>query len=504
MNILPNSQPFNPEGPQHLLRELPPSQPFPEETLGPLLPAVRAVQSSTQAPLAIPAASALAMASLAVQGFADVETLGGRRPTSLYMLTIAKSGERKSSCDAPLIAGLRQHEKEQAKNREQAVQSSKNACALWKAEHDRITGNLKSKDPLKRTGAQADLEALAPEPDAPPLTDRVVTEPTYEGLTRLFCEGQPSLGIFSDEGGQFLGGHGMNSDNRQKTLAALNDLWGGNPIRRTRQGDGSFTLYDRRLAIHLMVQPTIAYEFMSDPLAADTGFLPRFLICEPESTIGSRLHANARHDGMAIIEFETRLLQILQTEMPMDEETRELHPRLLRLSKEARELLIHFSDTIELEQAKGGSLAQITGTASKSAEQAARIAGVLMLWRDLDATEVNSDTMQNAIELAEYYLTEALRLANAALISQQVQQAETLRKWILDKWLPKNLLEPYVLPSDIVQLGPNSLREMPKVKKAIAMLVETGWLTLMEPPVEVRGIQRKTAYHIVRASGDVV
>ena len=112
--------------------------------------------------------------------------------------------------------------------------------------------------------------------------------------------------------------------------------------------------------------------------------------------------------------------------------------------------------------------------------------------------------MQNAIELAEYYLTEALRLANAALISQQVQQAETLRKWILDKWLPKNLLEPYVLPSDIVQLGPNSLREMPKVKKAIAMLVETGWLTLMEPLVEVRGIQRKTEYHIVRASGDVV
>ena len=153
---------------------------------------------------------------------------------------------------------------------------------------------------------------------------------------------------------------------------------------------------------------------------------------------------------------------------------------------------------------RAASLAQITGTASKTAEQAARIAGVLTLWRDLGATEINSDTMQNAIELAQYYLHEALRLANAALISQQVKQAETLRNWILDKWLPKNLLEPYVLPSDIVQLGPNSLREMPKVKKAIAMLVETGWLTLMEPPVEVRGIQRKTAYHIVRASGDVV
>jgi hypothetical protein len=253
-----------------------------------------------------------------------------------------------------------------------------------------------------------------------------------------------------------------------------------------------------------MVQPTIAYEFMSDPLAADTGFLARFLICEPESTIGTRLHANVRHDGMAIIEFETRLLQVLQTEMPMDEESKELKPRLLRLSDDARAILIKFSDTIELEQAKGASLAQITGTASKSAEQAARIAGVLTLWRDLGATEVNSDTMQNAIELAEYYLTEALRLANAALISKQVQQAETLRKWLLGKWLPKNLSEPFVLPRDILQFGPNSLREMPKVKKAIAMLVEAGCLFEMPENTIVDRKPRKAAYQVIRESNDVV
>ena len=98
----------------------------------------------------------------------------------------------------------------------------------------------------KHAAAQADLHALGAEPAAPATTERTVTEPTFEGLTRAFVEGLPSLGIFSDEGGQFLGEHGMNSDNRQKTLAALNDLWGGNPIRRTRQGDGTFTLYGRR------------------------------------------------------------------------------------------------------------------------------------------------------------------------------------------------------------------------------------------------------------------
>jgi len=494
-----SEQTFMLEPPQALVREMPQSVSFPVEALGLLAKPVKAVHGDTQAPIAIPAASALSVASLAVQGFADVETLGGRRPTSLYMLTIAKSGERKSSCDAPFIAAVRQHEKEMAKNLVEDLQRYKNKHALWKAEYDRIMRALKHEKPAKRIEAQADLEASTPEPDAPPSTNRIVTEPTYEGLTRLFCEGHPSLGIFSDEGGQFLGGHGMNTDNRQKTLAALNDLWGGNPIRRTRQGDGSFTLYDRRLAIHLMVQPTVAYGFMSDPLAMDTGFLPRFLMCEPSSTIGTRLHANSSSDDMAVSYFSSRLETILKTELPMDEETRELQPRLLPLSKDARDLLIQYSDTIELEQSKGGKLDQITGTASKSAEQAARIAGVITLLSDLDASEVTADTMQNAITLAQYYLNEALRLSNAAVISKQVEQAEQLRTWLLEKWS-----SPYIIPSKILQEGPNALRELPLIKKAIAMLVGTGWLIEMEKGYEVDGVKRKEAYKIVRPKSSVV
>ncbi len=91
----------------------------------------------------------------------------------------------------------------------------------------------------------------------------------------------------------------MPSEIRTKTLAALNKLWQGDPIQRTRAGDGSVSLYGRRLAVHLMVQPVVAREFMSDPKATGTGFLPRFLIVEPPSTIGSRLRANARPSGAA-------------------------------------------------------------------------------------------------------------------------------------------------------------------------------------------------------------
>ena len=499
MNV-PEPIPFVTEGPQPLIREIPAGQPYPIEALGPLRAAVKAVQGMTQAPMAIPAASALATASLAIQGFADVETLGGPRPTSLYCLTVAKSGERKSSCDAPFMTALRSHEKEMAAERSVEFQNFQTQHAVWKAENQSILRTTKGKKKLSKIEMAADLDALGPEPEAPPSTDRTVTEPTYEGLTRLFFEGQPSLSIFSDEGGQFLGGHGMNSDNRQKTLAALNDLWGGNPIRRTRQGDSSFTLYGRRLAIHLMVQPAIAHEFMSDPLAVDTGFLPRFLVSEPSSTIGTRFHSKSQMDSSSIAAFGLRLGTILQTPMKMDEKTRELQPKTLRLSDEARALLIKFSDIIEAEQAKNESLSDITGTASKSAEQAARISGVLTMWSDLDATEVTAETMKDAINLAQFYLSEALRLADEAVITKDFKQAETLRKWLLETWK-----EPHILPNDIVQKAPiRALRNRQATTKAIATLVEAGWLLPMNKLIMVRGKHRKKAYQIIGALGHVV
>jgi len=77
--------------------------------------------------------------------------------------------------------------------------------------------------------------------------------------------------------------------------------------------------------------------------------------------------------------------QILAIEMPMDAQTNALEPRVLELSPDARELVASFSDAVEQAQGAGGSLTHITGTASKVAEQACRIAGVLTLWQDINA-----------------------------------------------------------------------------------------------------------------------
>ena len=232
---------FQPEGPQPLLREIGPAADFPVHALGPLREAVEAAAGETQAPLAIAAGSALAVASLATQSMADVVTLGGIKPLSLYALTIAQSGERKSSCDRLLLRGLREVEEVEAAQYAAAFERWTKDQKIYAAKEKAALRLLEGKGG-KRLEGEADLRALGAEPAAPVLPYRTMTEPTLEGMFRAFLHGQPSQGLLSDEAGSFLAGHAMNQDNRTKTLAGLNALWDGAPIDRTRAGDGCFRL----------------------------------------------------------------------------------------------------------------------------------------------------------------------------------------------------------------------------------------------------------------------
>jgi hypothetical protein len=178
----------------------------------------------------------------------------------------------------------------------------------------------------------------------------------------------------------------------------------------------------------------------------------------------------------------------------MDPETRELNTRDLPLSLDARDLLINFANATEHKQGHGQPYADITGTASKAAEQAARIAGVLTLFRDLNAACVALEDVANAVELMSYYLDEALRLSQSAALSGDLERAEKLRRWIIDTWPHDE-----ILPRDIQKNGPTTaLRQAPKVRSAIAILEKYGWLIPFPPGEIIRGAARREAWRVVR------
>lgn len=489
-------QDFTPEGPQPLMREIPPGEAYPVEALGPLREAVEAVADISQAPLAIAAQSALSVASLAVQGFADVETLGGDAPCSLFCLTIAESGERKSTCDRLLMRGLREVERDRAEAFTEDHAAWKRDFDLWEAKLKRLTTEAAgSKDSAKAAAAEADLRKLGAAPREPLHPNLTAMDPTFEGLAKLYEKGRPALGLFSDEGGGFIGGHAMNSDNRLKTMAGLSRLWNGEPFDRTRAGDGAKTYRGRRLAAHIMVQPVAARPLLADPQANGQGFLARFLMTEPPSAIGTRLRrGHSPASDLAVNAFAVKLRSILEAQMPTSANPQELAPPRLTLSTGAKELLLRFHGAVEASQAPRGPMEHVRAFASKAAEQAARIAGVLTRWADLGAPEVTPQAMACGVTLAQFYLTEAKRLAEVGAVSLPTERAEVLRRWLLETW-PSD----FITPRDVVRNGPNRMRETTAVREAMAVLERHGWLIRLPEGAEVDGIARREAFRIVRA-----
>jgi hypothetical protein len=482
------------EPPRPLHRQLAPANTFPSEALGEILGgAAQAIQEISRAPYAICGQSVLAAATLGVQAFANLKLpTGAIRPLSGYFLSVASSGERKTSADRLALAPVAEREEVLATIYAQDRQAYERDRAVWEQQHRQELKRRNATPAAKR----AALQALGPPPTEPPVPLLTCPEPTFEGLTKLFAAGWPSLGVFSSEGGQFIGGHGMNSDNRLKTASGLSGLWDGDPIKRVRAIDGSAFLPGRRLALHLLAQPGVAAAFLADPLLEDQGLLSRLLVAAPDAIAGTRFWREVTVEASESLDrYQQRLLEILMKPLPLADDPRDgLKPRTLPFSPLARELWIRFVNHVEQLLGPDGDYASIRSLANKLPEHAARLAAVISLSHDLDAAELSEEDLARGIELAKFYAQEALRLFEAGATDPDLMVAVRLLQWLQQTWP-----EPVVSLPDIYQRGPRSIRDQRTARRIVTHLEDHGWLEPVPGGGEVAGTQRRVVWRIVQS-----
>lgn len=471
--------------PVPLARQPDPPEPYPVDSLGTLAGAARAIADVTQAPIALAAQSVLTVASFAAQQFVDVELLHGSAPASLFAVTVARSGERKSAVDRIAMKAVREYEMELADSYQDALIDQEQAVTAWGRDR---------KEVLAKYSGSALLEALAdlgPEPAPPLLPSLIMSDPTVEAITKSMRIGRPSRGVFSDEGGLMLGGHGMTAENRTKTLTAFSKFWDADPISRARAGDGVDTFRGRRIALHLMVQPAIAEGILGDRLANGQGFLARCLVVWPESTVGERFHKDPSPESLQAIDaFNAGIGVLLRDDPPLREGSRnELQTELLTLQAAARQRLIKAHDGIERAMGLNGRLDGVRAFASKYCEHVCRIAAVICVYEGL--TAIPEAKIIDAARLASHYLSEARRLMGAAQLSPATREAETLRIWLIDRWD-----EPFISATDVVQRGPAAFRETAKAKRLLDVLVKHGWLRPAKGGAIIMGKKRRAAFEI--------
>ena len=339
-------------------------------------------------------------------------------------------------------------------------------------------------------------------------------DPTFEGICKLFAISQPSLGLFSAEGGLFIGGHAMSADNKLRTAAGLSDLWDGGSIKRVRAGDGTSILPGRRLSLHLMAQPDVALGLLGDRVLRDQGLLSRVLTTFPETAVGSRLWREpATHTPRELDLYHARLLEVLEAPMPLAglaglaaADPQILKPPAWPLAPTARKLWISFVDHVEIQMREGGQYETIRGLANKLPEHAARLATVLEVLALRVKIRINNNThihceyavsaeaLASAIELVQHYAAEASRLSAAGLIDPRLSVAARLLDW-LRSWLQAHGRNVISLV-EIYQNGPCEIRSVQAARDAARMLEEHGWLVRLPGGAAIDGVHRREVWRL--------
>ena len=472
--------------PLPLTRPMQANEPFPDYYLPSVMrAAVLRVHDVVQAPLDMICQSFLAAATLAVQPYANVLIDGRCFPVSNNFVAVGESGERKSATDRIATGPLKERQRRESETFYQNKQTYEAEVAAW---------DKARKNALKETEKdiiEALLKQLGEEPKhVQPFY--LVEEPSFEGLERAYAEGRYTLGLFSDEGGRFLGGYAMSRDNQTKTVTGMSKLWDGEPIDRVRGGDGLSVLYGRRFSMHLMIQPVLCGQLFGNSMLTGQGFLSRCLCSYPASTIGRRPYkAHDLSTDSAILAYSTAINSIMDNPLPLDQRPEMgLKPEMLTLAADAKTVWVAFADHIETLQREGNDLFPIKGFASKAAEHAARIAGVLTVFETPDETEIPVDAVNGGIAIAQYYIGEALRLFHSASDDQELILAQKVIDWGTQQH------GGIIALAELYRSGPNAVRDKKTASRMIEILEQHHRAERIAGGAEVNGKPRRDAWRL--------
>lgn len=443
--------------------------------------AVIEVQEFTKAPIPLVASSALAAISLTGQTYVDVkraEKLCG--PTGLFLMTIADSGERKSTCDGFFMQAIYRYEEEQAKAAKPLIKDYNAQLAAWKSKCDGIQAEIrrlaaKGKDTTSQESELLDLAHSKPEP--PRVPRLIYSDATPEALKRNLAMVWPSAGIISSEGGIVLGAHAMQKDSAMRNLATYNQGWDGKSIPTDRIGSESLVAEEVRLTMFIQVQEITLLEFITrlGNMARGIGYFARVLFSWPESTQGKRLYSEPPESWPHLAKFHQCITKILNRPTPVDSNGK-LRPHLMSLSAPAKTAWIKFHNDIESELHNSGELYDVRDVASKAADNAVRLAALFQIIEYGMDGDIALDSFENASLVVLWHLNESKRFFGGVALPPELADALRLETWLLAYCQKLNIDR--VPTQAVLQRGPSRMRKSAALKTTLQILEEAGRVRL--------------------------
>ena len=424
--------------------------------------AVLDVHQTSQAPMAMIGTCAISALSLAAQGHVSVardEVTHG--PVSIFALIEAPSGERKTTVDGFFNRTVREYESLEFEVAKPLINEYQAAFQIWEGKRAGLKDAIKhaAKNNKQSVEFEAKLRELEQaKPKAPMVPELLVGDATSEALTFNLATKWPSAGIVSSEAAVIFGGAAMGSDAITRNLGALNQLWEGGTLKTARRSVESFAVRNARLTVCLQVQKAVLREFLAKGgnLARGSGFLARFLICAPESTQGTRFYREPSKHLAGLARFDARITQLLTEPIRFDETGHGIETTMLTFSTDAKNIWVEAFNLIESELAPSGDLSDVRDIASKSMDNAARLAALFHVFEHGTAGTIGADSVRAGCELAAWHLGQAQYLLAEIAQAPSVNQATKLDAWLIKRCT--ELSTNRIATSDVSSYAPRGLR----------------------------------------------
>ncbi|MDQ0072607.1 hypothetical protein J2W34_004412 [Variovorax boronicumulans] len=409
------------------------------------------VGSTVQPPVELAFASALGTLSLACQISRRVRVPAGYScNVGVFLVTIAGSGVRKSSTDRPFMAPVRNFQAECDADLSDRLAAFDRARRIWESERRGLERAISAARARNKPidGFTAEMKSLYErEPQRPMGYKLIVEDATPEAFVQILSKTYSTTGIFSDEGGTVLNAPVLRS------LEMLNKAWSGDSITVDRVSSGSASSHWTNLTLSLMAQPRVVERFLgkADNHARESGFISRCLLSRPDFVAGYRTIQAGSQLGDGMDDWNRRITRLLRANHPIGSMPKP--PETVYFSWTAGEAWLRFAQRVEIFQQPGEMFFTIPDSASKMAENCARIAA-LFHCLESDDLEIKEASVLSAIAVCEFYLHEFAAIFRVR--SEDDKDREHALKIVsfLQEECVRNGRNPYIPVRLILQYGP--------------------------------------------------
>ena len=366
------------------------------------------IQRNVQLPDGLGDMAMIGGMAIACQGLVDVKLPNGQvRPTSLFLLSVAESGDRKTTVDNIVLAPLYEHDFQAALNFKRRLEEYQVELDEWVDDLKEIRGRKhKAKtygDSLEEIQKELMTHRRA-KPKSPKHTRFMVQDITPRALMeRLEGDGVSTM-ICTDEGEVIFRSQTMSS------LGRANKLWDGTKWMPLDRADMESVLVSNpRLTLHIMTQPKVLadYQARHGEIARGSGHWARYLVGYPYSIQGYREVFPGEMQWEHLPWFHGRMRELLYQYRAIAEMGNIEH-QVLEFTDDAKMRWFNLQWETEYSLRPGFYLGDIRDYGAKLGEIVGRLSAVIHHFNG-EQGAITLDTLERAVSILAWHV-EAFRV----------------------------------------------------------------------------------------------